>query len=163
MGVMDLEVQRELHKRYGDDYHVLCERSPQAALGRLQDLEGSGEEVALVLADQWMVEMSGMDFLTRAGEISSTAKRAMLVGWGDRAAEGPVLQAMSLGRIDYYVTKPYEDHDERFHRVISEFLYDWAKDRIPKFEEIWVVGEKWSARATPPDRPRYTSQNTPPA
>jgi thioredoxin reductase (NADPH) len=54
---------------------------------------------------------------------------------------------MSLGRIDYYVTKPYEDHDERFHRVISEFLYDWAKDRIPKFEEIRVVGEKWSARS----------------
>jgi thioredoxin reductase (NADPH) len=140
-------ISRELHKRYGDDYHVLCERSPQAALGRLQDLEGSGEEVALVLADQWMVEMSGMDFLTRAGEISSTAKRALLVGWGDRAAVGPVLQAMSLGRIDYYVTKPYGDHDERFHRVISEFLYDWAKDRIPKFEEIRVVGEKWSARS----------------
>jgi hypothetical protein len=51
-------ISRELHKRYGDDYHLLCERSPQAALGRLQDLEGSGEEVALVLADQWMVEMS---------------------------------------------------------------------------------------------------------
>jgi thioredoxin reductase (NADPH) len=140
-------ISRELHKRYGDDYHVLCERSPQAALGRLRDLEGSGEEVALVLADQWMVEMSGMDFLTRAGEISSTTKRALLVGWGDRSAVGPVLQAMSLGRIDYYVTKPYGDHDERFHRVISEFLYDWAKDRIPKFEEIRVVGEKWSPRS----------------
>jgi len=140
-------ISRELHKRYGDDYHVLCERSPQAALGRLQDLEESGEEVALVLADQWMVEMSGMDFLTRAGGVSSTAKRALLVGWGDRAAVGPVLQAMSLGRIDYYVTKPYGDHDERFHRVISEFLYDWSKDRIPKFEEIRVVGEKWSSRS----------------
>ena len=54
---------------------------------------------------------------------------------------------MSLGRIDYYVTKPYGDHDERFHRVISEFLYDWSKDRIPKFEEIRVVGEKWSSRS----------------
>jgi thioredoxin reductase (NADPH) len=140
-------ISRELHKRYGDDYRVLCERSPEAALRLLRDLERSGEEVALVLADQWMVEMSGMDFLTRASEISSTAKRALLVGWGDRAAAGPVLQAMSLGRIDYYVTKPYGDHDERFHRVISEFLYDWAKDRIPKFEEIRVVGEQWSPRS----------------
>ena len=140
-------ISRELHKRYGEDYRVLCERSPEAALGRLRDLEGSGEEVALVLADQWMAEMSGMDFLTRAGEISSTAKRALLVGWGDRAAVGPVLQAMSLGRIDYYVTKPYGDHDERFHRVISEFLYDWSKDRIPKFEEIRVIGEQWSPRS----------------
>ena len=90
--------------------------------------------------------MSGLEFLTRAGEISSTAKRALLVDWGDRAAV-TLHQAMALGRIDYYVTKPFGDHDERFHRVISEFLYDWSKDRIPKFEEIRVVGEQWSPRS----------------
>src|SRR5215217_2555539 len=145
--VASREISRELHKRYGEDYRVVCERFPEAALQRLQALEEAGEEVALVLADQWMVGMSGTDFLTRAGEISSTAKRALLVGWGDRAATGPILQAMSLGRIDYYVTKPYGDHDERFHRVISEFLYDWSKDRIPKFDEIRVVGEQWSPRS----------------
>jgi thioredoxin reductase (NADPH) len=141
------EISRELHKRYGEDYRVVCERFPEAALQRLQALEEAGEEVALVLADQWMVGISGTDFLTRAKEISSTAKRALLVGWGDRAATGPILQAMSLGRIDYYVNKPYGDHDERFHRVISEFLYEWAKDRIPKFEHIRVVGEQWSPRS----------------
>jgi thioredoxin reductase (NADPH) len=146
--VADLRgISRELHKRYGEDYRVLCERYPEAALRRLQDLEEAGEEVALVLADQWMVEMSGPDFLTRAGEISSTAKRALLVDWGDRAAVRPLHQAMALGRIDYYVTKPFGDHDERFHRVISEFLYDWSKDRIPKFDEIRVVGEQWSPRS----------------
>jgi thioredoxin reductase (NADPH) len=146
--VADLrEISRELHKRYGEDYRVVCERSPEAALGRLQALEEAGEEVALVLADQWMAAMNGPDFLTRAGEISSTAKRALLVDWGDRAAVRPLHQAMSLGRIDYYVTKPYGDHDERFHRVISEFLYDWSKDRIPKFDEIRVVGEQWSSRS----------------
>jgi thioredoxin reductase (NADPH) len=140
-------ISRELHKRYGEDYRVVCERSPASALGQLKDLEEAGEEVALVLADQWMAGMSGPDFLTRAGEISSTAKRALLLDWGDRAAVRPLHQAMSLGRIDYYVTKPYGDHDERFHRVISEFLYDWSKDRIPKFDEIRVVGEQWSPRS----------------
>jgi thioredoxin reductase (NADPH) len=146
--VADLRgISRELHKRYGEDYRVLCERYPEAALRRLQDLQEAGEEVALVLADQWMVEMSGPDFLTRASEISSTAKRALLVDWGDRAAVRPLHQAMALGRIDYYVTKPFGDHDERFHRVISEFLYDWSKDRIPKFDEIRVVGEQWSPRS----------------
>jgi len=146
--VADLRgISRELHKRYGEDYRVVCERHPEAALGRLQDLQEAGEDVALVLADQWMAGMSGPDFLTRAGEISTTAKRALMVDWGDRAAVRPLQQAMALGRIDYYVTKPYGDHDERFHRVISEFLYDWSKDRIPKFEEIRVVGEQWSPRS----------------
>jgi len=146
--VADLRgISRELHKRYGEDYRVVCERHPEAALGRLQDLQEAGEDVALVLADQWMAGMSGPDFLTRVGEISTTAKRVLMVDWGDRAAVRPLQQAMALGRIDYYVTKPYGDHDERFHRVISEFLYDWSKDRIPKFEEIRVVGEQWSPRS----------------
>jgi thioredoxin reductase (NADPH) len=140
-------VSRELRQRYGNDYRVVCERFPRSALRRLCDFEAAGEEVALVLADQQMVEMSWMDFLTRVGETFPTAKRALLVGWGDRAAGGDILQATSLGRIDYYVNKPYGDHDERFHRIISEFLYDWAKDRMPKFEEIRVVGEQWSQRS----------------
>jgi hypothetical protein len=49
---------------------------------------------------------------------------------------------MSLGWIDYYVNKPWGSPDERFHRVIGEFLYDWAKVRLPKFQEIRVVGEQ---------------------
>ena len=141
------EISHELHKRYGDDYRVVCEREAESALERLRGFRAAGEEVALVLADQRMPGMSGTDFLTRAGEIYPTAKRALLVAWGDRTAPGAILQAMSLGRIDYYVNKPWGEHDERFHRVISEFLYDWAKDRMPKFEEIRVVGEQWSQRS----------------
>lgn len=141
------DISRELHKRYGDDYRVVCEKSAEAALERLQGFRAAGEEVALVLADQGMPGMSGTDFLTRASEIYSTAKRVLLVAWGDRTAPEAILQAMSLGRVDYYVNKPWGEHDERFHRVISEFLYDWAKDRLPKFEEIRVVGEQWSPRS----------------
>ena len=29
-------ISRELHKRYGEDYRVVCQRSTEAALGRLQ-------------------------------------------------------------------------------------------------------------------------------
>jgi thioredoxin reductase (NADPH) len=141
------EVSRELRQRYGDDYRVVCERSAEAAIERLRDFEAAGDEVALILADQWMPEMSGTEFLTRAAEICPTAKRALLVAWGDRKAPEPIMRAMSLGRIDYYVNKPWGEHDERFHRVISEFLYDWAKDRMPKFEAIRVVGEQWSPRS----------------
>jgi thioredoxin reductase (NADPH) len=141
------KISGELHKRYGADYRVVCERSPGSALRRLQRFEAAGEDVALILADQSMAGMSGTDFLTRAGEIHSTAKRVLLVAWGDRTAIAAIMQAVSLGRIDYYVNEPYGDHDERFHRVISELLYDWAKDRLPKFEEIRVVGEQWSPRS----------------
>ncbi len=141
------EVSRELRQRYGADYRVVCEASAEAGMGRLREFEEAGEEVALVLADQWMPGMSGTEFLMRVRETYPTAKRGLLVAWGDRAAPAPILRAMSLGRIDYYLNKPWGEHDERFHRVVSEFLYDWAKDHLPKFEEIRVVGEQWSPRS----------------
>src|SRR5918998_2604105 len=141
------KIEHELRERYGSDYRVVGESSAEASLRKLRELEEAGEVVALVLADQWMPGMSGTDLLTRVREVYPTAKRALLVEWGDRSAPKPILQAMALGRIDYYVNKPWGSVDERFHRVISEFLYDWAKDHLPKFEEIRVVGERWSPRS----------------
>ncbi len=141
------KIEHELRERYGSDYRVVSEDSAEASLRKLREFEEAGEVVALVLADQWMPGMSGTDFLTRVREVYPTVKRALLVEWGDRSAPKPILQAMALGRIDYYVNKPWGSVDERFHRVISEFLYDWAKDHLPKFEEIRVVGERWSPRS----------------
>jgi thioredoxin reductase (NADPH) len=141
------KIGRELRKRYGSDYRVVCEGSAEAGMRKLRELERDGEEVALVLADQWMSGTSGTDFLTRVREVYPTAKRTLLVEWGDRTAPKPILQAMSLGRIDYYVNKPWSLPDERFHKVISEFLYDWAREHGPKFEEIRIVGERWSPRS----------------
>src|SRR5918998_2276003 len=141
------KIEHELRERYGSDYRVVGESSAEASLRKLRELEEAGEVVALVLADQWMPGMSGTDFLTRVREVYPTAKRALLVEWGDRSAPKPLLQAMALGRIDYYVYKPWGSVDERFHRVISEFLYDWAKDHLPKFEAIRVVGDHRSPRS----------------
>ena len=141
------KVERELRGRYGEHYRVVCEASAEAGMERLREFARGGERLAVVLADQWMPGISGVEFLTRVREFFPTAKRGLLVGRGDRSAPEPVVRAMSLGRIDYYLIKPWGTSDERFHRVMSEFLYDWAKDRLPKFEDIRVVGEQWSPRS----------------
>jgi thioredoxin reductase (NADPH) len=65
----------------------------------------------------------------------------------EEAAQEPVLRAMALGHIDYYVNKPERPGDEYFHRMIAEFLYDWAKVNRPVFAEIRVVGERWAPRS----------------
>lgn len=141
------KIERELRGRYGEHYRVVCETSAEAAMERLGEFERDGQSLAVVLADHWMPGMSGVEFLTRVREIHPTAMRGLMVGRGDRTAPEPIVQAMSLGRIDYYLTKPWGESDERFHRVVSEFLYDWAKDRLPKFEDIRVVGEQWAPRS----------------
>ena len=42
--------------------------------------------------------------------------------------------------------KPARPGEEQFHRLISEFLYEWAQTRSPAESEITLVGGEWSAR-----------------
>ena len=140
-------IEYGLRRRYGIEYQVVCESSAMWSMKRLRELKAAGEEVVLVLADQWMPDITGTEFLAHARQIFPTAKRALLVEWGDRTTQEPVLRAMTLGHIDYYVNKPERPGDEHFHRMIAEFLYDWAKAHRPWIKEIRMVGEGWSARS----------------
>ena len=140
-------IEYGLRRRYANEYRIMCETSAMWGMKRLRDMKAAGEEVALILADQWMPDISGTDFLARAGQLFPTAKRAVLIEWGDRTTQEPVLRGMTLGHIDYYVNKPERPGDEYFHRMIAEFLYDWTKVNRPPFKEIQVVGERGSARS----------------
>src|SRR5215218_9363844 len=140
-------IEYGLRRRYGVDYRVVCESSAMWAMKTLRELKAAGESVALILADQWMPDISGVEFLARARQLFPTTKRAVLIEWGDRSTQEPVLRAMTLGHIDYYVNKPERPGDENFHRMVAEFLYDWAKANRPVFKEIQLVGEQWSARS----------------
>jgi thioredoxin reductase (NADPH) len=140
-------IEYELEKRYGEDYRVVVVPSSKWGIKRLGELKAAGEEVALVLADQWMPDMSGTEFLARARHLFPVAKRALLVEWGDETAREPILRSMTLGHIDYYVHKPERSGDEHFHRLISESLYEWSKAHRPAFQEIRVVGEQWAPRS----------------
>jgi thioredoxin reductase (NADPH) len=140
-------IEYELKKRYGEDYRVVAVPSSKWGLKRLGEFKAAGEEVALVLADQWMPDMRGTEFLARARHLFPAAKRALLVEWGDETAQGPVLRSMTLGHIDYYVHKPERSGDEHFHRLISEFLYEWSEAHRPAFQEIRMVGERWAPRS----------------
>jgi len=51
-------VKRELTKRYGVDYRVICESGAEAGLRGLEQIQADGGQVALLLADQWMPAMT---------------------------------------------------------------------------------------------------------
>ena len=138
-------VAGELRKRYGADYDVRCLTSPEAALRELSTIRSNGVEIALVLADQWMPSMTGIEFLDRIGELAPDAQRAVLIDWNDRST-GPVLPVAMLRRIEW-ITKPWRPGDEHFHQGVAQFLYRWAVPHRPQFVAARVVGERWSARS----------------
>ena len=144
-------IRSELERRYGGDYRVRCEWSPEAALARLERWRATGRRVALVLADQWMPEMTGEKFLARAKALFPEAKRALLVqfgAWGDRETADAMLRGMARGRMDYYVLKPWRRADEYFHRTVTEFLQEWERATSAAPQEIAVVCERRSPRAS---------------
>ena len=87
----------ELGSRYGAHYEIISAGSPEVALARLGELRAAGAAVPLILADQWMPGMTGTEFLARAKQVIPTARRGLLMSWGDRAASAPILEAAALG------------------------------------------------------------------
>src|ERR687896_410951 len=139
-------IEHELRQRYGSYYRVACEDSPEAGMRTLRELKPAGEDVAVVLADQWMPGMTGVEFLTHTRQLYPGAKRALLFERGNRTTREPILQAMALGQVDSYVPKPERRPDEEFHSEITRFLEDWTKDYRPASVAVRIVGEPWSAR-----------------
>ena len=140
--------EQELRKRYGADYRIVARQSATAALDDLTRFKESGQPVALVLADQWMQDMTGAVFLGHVRVVDPVAKRVMLVSWGDYSAAQAILDGCAIGQIEFFVTKPWHTApDERFHRQISDFLYEWARVNRPVFEAVRLVGEKWAPRS----------------
>ena len=136
-----------MHKRYGADYQVITARSVKAALEVLGGLRDTGRQVSLVLADQWLPGATGTELLAQVRQLHPSARRVLLITWGDEASLEPMLQATVLGDIDAYVARPGPPRDERFHRFVTEQLDEWGRSNLPGLEAVRVVGEEWAARS----------------
>ena len=98
-------VERDLRRRYAERYRVLRAESGAAALEALRGLKKRGDAVALLLVDQRMPQMTGVEFLGQAMELFPDAKRVLLTAYADtdaaiRAindAQNPSLPAEALG------------------------------------------------------------------
>jgi thioredoxin reductase (NADPH) len=142
-------IRAELDRRYAEDYRVICADSPATALGELERTREAGEELALVLADQWMGGATGSDLLGRVHALHPHAKRALLVDWGSWGHEPTreaILESMALGRMDYYVLKPTRQGDEYFHRTITEFLHEWSREHLAIGHELVLIADPATPR-----------------
>src|SRR5215469_17928804 len=70
-------IERDLRSQYGADYRVIGSDSPEGALDLLRQLKVRNDSVALLLADQRMPRMNGVEFLQQGMRIFPEAKRAL--------------------------------------------------------------------------------------
>jgi thioredoxin reductase (NADPH) len=141
-------LQAALRRRFAADYQVVAERSPAAALEALARLRRGGVAVAVIIADQWMPQMTGLDLLARARQLHPAARRLLLCGIWDSSVNQPMSQAMTLGRLDSWVVKPWEPAEEYLYLPVTEQLSEWLRATgEPGFAPIQIVGQQWAPRS----------------
>ncbi len=89
----------------GAEYRVFTASSAQQGLSILDR-----EEIALVISDQVMPGMSGVEFFERVIERNPRAIRILLTGYSDMPS---LVRAINEGRIYRYIAKPWEPDELR--------------------------------------------------
>ncbi len=137
-------IERDLRSHYGAQYRVLASDSASGALDVLGQLKLRSDSVALLLADQRMPKMDGVQFLQKAREIFPEAKRALLTAYADTNA---AISAINEAGINYFFLKPWDPPEEHLYPQLDDLLDDWLASYRPTFEGIRVLGTRWSPRS----------------
>jgi thioredoxin reductase (NADPH) len=79
-----------------------------------------------------------------------TAKRLILITYGDIAAGRAAVRAMALGQLDHYLNKPWVDPELDLYPTISELISQRVRAAVAagsQPEAVRIVGLRWSARS----------------
>jgi thioredoxin reductase (NADPH) len=140
VSVLEAVVQ-DLRRQYGNIYRVMRAAGGQAALDTLAQLKSRDEPVALIISDQRMPGMTGVELLERARDIYPDARRVLLTAYADTEA---AIRAINTARIHYYLNKPWDPPEEKLYPVLNDLLEDWQAGYVPVFEGLRVIGSRWS-------------------
>src|SRR5919205_2899883 len=136
-------IERDLRAQYGAEYRVLGSDSAEKALDILKQLKVRNDSVALLLADQRMPHMNGVEFLQAGRRIFPDAKRALLTAYADTNA---AISAINEANINYFFMKPWDPPSDHLYPQLDDLLDDWMASYKPAFEGIRVLGTRWSPR-----------------
>jgi two-component system response regulator HupR/HoxA len=115
-------ILESLELTLGSDYRVFTASSGEQGLAVLER-----EKIALIITDQVLPSMSGVEFLERAIELAPDAVRMMLTGYADI---GSLTRAVNDGRIYRYIAKPWEPDEVRLNVKRALEAHDLATRNV---------------------------------
>ncbi|CDH45356.1 sigma-54-dependent transcriptional regulator [Candidatus Contendibacter odensensis] len=120
------EILRSLTLTFEGDYEVFTASSASAALEILQQ-----QNIALVIADQRMPEMTGAELFAKTVQTNPHSIRIILTGYTDTAS---LVQAINQGHIYQYITKPWDRQELRIivKRALEKYELSLTNQRLLK-------------------------------
>ncbi|MEO1005859.1 MAG: FAD-dependent oxidoreductase [Cyanobacteria bacterium J06638_38] len=132
-------VTKNLVDEYGDRFQVMHTDSCQAALEKLKILKIQDQELALILVNQQMPEMSGEELLEHSIDIFPDAKRVLVTVNGN-------IKPVSTAKVDYYLPEIDSAPKEELYPALNDLLEMWHEELMPSIEGIRLIGNRWSPK-----------------
>ena len=102
----EVSITKSLHRLFRKEgFNVIEANSASEALEILQKLE---KPVSCIISDQRMPNITGSQFMQKAKKIAPDSFRILLTGYSDINA---IIEALNLGEIHKYITKPWKDNE----------------------------------------------------
>ncbi len=137
-------IARDLRTRYGGGYRVLRATSGAEALDALARLALRDDPVALIVSDQRMPQMTGIELMELARGHAPGAKNLLLTAYADTDV---AIRAINEIGLDHYLLKPWDPPEERLYPVVDDLLEDWHRAHPDHTSDVRVVGHRWSERS----------------
>lgn len=137
-------VRRDIRSRYRESYTVMGAGSGAEALATARELKARGDSLALLLSDQRMPGMLGVDLLAQVRELYPIARRVLLTAYSDIEA---AVRAINDAHLDHYLSKPWDPPEEHLYPVLDELLDEWHVMRPRERVGLRVIGHQWSPRS----------------
>jgi len=99
-------LRAQLGARFGHECQVLTARSGDEAVALFDELEREGEAIAVVIADQIMPGMKGVELLEIVDRRLPATTKILLTG---QAGLDAVIDAINRAHLNQYISKPWDE------------------------------------------------------
>ncbi len=135
-------IERDMKSRFSGDYLVVAASSGREGIEVVRKLKLRDQDVALLLVDQRMPDMTGIEFLEGAKALFPEARRVLLTAYSDTSV---AIQGINHVGLHHYLVKPWHPPEENLYPVLEDLLDDWWAGRFPTSGVVRVIGHRWSA------------------
>lgn len=131
------DITSALYDTFADEYTVFRTTDPKEALEIVKK-----EEIALVISDQRMPDMTGSELLEKIHQAKPETIRVLLTGYADINA---AIDAINKGAIHKYVEKPWDD--EQLQEMVAGLteVYKSSREKMSVLSRMQTIIKNESA------------------